>query len=434
MRSIRSRLLVFLIAAQLIAGLLAAWSAFYSANAEFSSFLDSELQQIAESLARRGNASPESLMLVGSAPEHRTLVQIYDSKKNSLYLSEKAKPLPILEERGFSDIRRDGAAWRVFTAAAGSEIIETAQPASVRTGLAVSASLRILQPFLFLIPLTAVLIWLIVGQGLAPLDRTARSVAQRSPESLAPLEEKNLPEELSALTVSINRLMERLSVSLDAQKRFASDAAHELRTPLTAIKLQAQLARRARTPEMLDKALTRLDAGVQRAVHLIEQLLTIARLDPDAARHPFEEVKLAELLETARHDLEPLAAQKNIAIEAVSEDLSVQGLPDALLLMVTNLTDNAIKYTPSGGRIRLSAESTAEGVLVTVADSGPGIPEEDRKRVFERFYRALGTKVSGNGLGLAIVQRIAEIHRAQISVADGLDGRGTAMQIRFPGA
>ena len=325
MGSIRRKLLFTLIFTELLAGIVAAWASFYTAQSQFDQFLDSELKQMATALAKRGNIPPSSLTLVGSNPEHRILVQVYESGSNSLFLSAKTSPFPILEREGFSDIQYEGAAWRVFTTTAGSEIIEVGQPESVRVSLAASASLEILQPLLILLPLTAIIVWLIVGQGLAPLDRTARSVASRSPESLKPISTEGLPAELRGLVNAINSLMERLSASLESQRRFASDAAHELRTPLT-----------------------------------------------------------------------------------------------------------AIKYTQEGGRIELTALQDGSRILVRVSDNGPGIPEKDRARVFERFYRALGTHVSGNGLGLAIVQRIAEIHHGHIDVKDGLDGQGTTMEISFP--
>ena len=422
MGSIRRKLLFTLIFTELLAGIVAAWASFYTAQSQFDQFLDSELKQMATALAKRGNIPPSSLTLVGSNPEHRILVQVYESGSNSLFLSAKTSPFPILEREGFSDIQYEGAAWRVFTTTAGSEIIEVGQPESVRVSLAASASLEILQPLLILLPLTAIIVWLIVGQGLAPLDRTARSVASRSPESLKPISTEGLPAELRGLVNAINSLMARLSASLESQRRFASDAAHELRTPLTAIKLQAQLA----------KNLSRLDEGISRATHLIEQLLTIARLDPDSARRPFERISIGELLSTVQHDLEPIAGEKSITITAAPSDLTIRGMKDALLMMVTNLTDNAIKYTQEGGRIELTALQDGSRILVRVSDNGPGIPEKDRARVFERFYRALGTHVSGNGLGLAIVQRIAEIHHGHIDIKDGLDGRGTTMEISFP--
>lgn len=376
MGSIRRKLLFTLIFTELLAGIVAAWASFYTAQSQFDQFLDSELKQMATALAKRGNIPPSSLTLVGSNPEHRILVQVYESGSNSLFLSAKTSPFPILEREGFSDIQYEGAAWRVFTTTAGSEIIEVGQPESVRVSLAASASLEILQPLLILLPLTAIIVWLIVGQGLAPLDRTARSVASRSPESLKPISTEGLPAELRGLVNAINSLMERLSASLESQRRFASDAAHELRTPLTAIKLQAQLAKRAKTPEALAKNLSRLDEGISRATHLIEQLLTIARLDPDSARRPFERVSIGELLSTVQHDLEPIAGEKSITITAAPSDLTIRGMKDALLMMVTNLTDNAIKYTQEGGRIELTALQDGSRILVRVSDNGPGIPEK----------------------------------------------------------
>lgn len=432
MGSIRKRLLLSLILVQLVAGLIAAWAAFRSAENEFNTFLDEELQQAASAVASRGSVAPGNLTLAGGNPEHRILLQIYESSSNALYLSEKAEPLPVLEKPGFSTITRGGAEWRIYTTASGSEIIEAGQPASVRTSLAAGASLRILQPLLFLLPISALLIWLIVGQGLAPLARAARSVACRSPTSLKPLAAEGLPGELLSLVNAINNLLARLSASLDAQKRFASDAAHELRTPLTAIKLQAQLARKAATPEAREKYFKRLDDGILRATHLIEQLLTMARLDPESVKKPMAPVRLNTLLGSVKAELEPIAAQKSIAIDAESPELELTGLSDALHLMVTSLADNAIKYTPEGGRILLSARRDGHSAVVSVADNGSGIPLQDRKRVFERFYRALGTKVAGNGLGLAIVSRIVEIHGGTISAEDGLDGRGTAMVVRLP--
>ena len=176
MGSIRRKLLFTLIFTELLAGIVAAWASFYTAQSQFDQFLDSELKQMATALAKRGNIPPSSLTLVGSNPEHRILVQVYESGSNSLFLSAKTSPFPILEREGFSDIQYEGAAWRVFTTTAGSEIIEVGQPESVRVSLAASASLEILQPLLILLPLTAIIVWLIVGQGLAPLDRTARAV------------------------------------------------------------------------------------------------------------------------------------------------------------------------------------------------------------------------------------------------------------------
>lgn len=219
---------------------------------------------------------------------------------------------------------------------------------------------------------------------------------------------------------------------MESQKRFASDAAHELRTPLTALKLQVQLAERAKTEESRQKAFNRLHAGIDRATGLVQQLLVIARLDPDAHKKPFVVVNLADVIGSVVDELSVLAQQKNIALETNTVDLRVEGMEDALKLLITNLTDNAIRYTQPEGRILLSVRQQDHLAIIEVSDNGPGIAPEERKRVFDRFYRALGTKAQGHGLGLAIVKRIVEIHHGEIQIEDGLDGKGTTMRIQLP--
>ncbi|MGN1209386.1 MAG: sensor histidine kinase, partial [Duodenibacillus sp.] len=212
---------------------------------------------------------------------------------------------------------------------------------------------------------------------------------------------------------------------LSAQQRFASDAAHELRTPLAAIKLQAQLLARARDDEARAKYGARLQQGVARATRLVEQLLTIARLDPDAAEKPMSDVDLAQIAGTTVEELAMSASEKDITLSAKTEPLVMRGMPEALHLMVVNLTDNAIRYTPAGGRIEIGVAAKDGKAVITVTDNGPGIAPEERQRVFERFYRALGTKVSGTGLGLAIVSRIVQMHEGTIRVEDGFPREAT---------
>ena len=225
-------------------------------------------------------------------------------------------------------------------------------------------------------------------------------------------------------------------MSLTAQQRFASDAAHELRTPLAAIKLQGQLLARAKTDEDRAKYSERLQQGIARATRLVQQLLTIARLDPEAKK-PLSEVDLADLALSVHMDLEPIAEGRNITLTAKASPVTLMGMPDALRLLITNLSDNALRYTPEGGRIEISVAAEGASARIEVADSGPGIPPEERARVFERFYRALGTKVSGTGLGLAIVQRIVELHGGRIRIEDGLEradgsGRGARFVVEIP--
>lgn len=437
MTSIRRKLLLTLIGALLAAGFAATAATFFSAQAEFNDFLDTHLKETAESLvdsaADSGDFSKiRSLTVVGDAQSYRIAIQVYDSKTNGLWRRDGAPLLPLPEAPGFGTAKVDGVSWRTYSVPSGPLIITVAQDTSVRTQLAASSAFRILQPLCILLPFIAIAVWIVVGEGLAPLEKTARSVARRSPNSLSPISTKGLPSELAGLVNAINNLLEKLDQSLSAQARFASDAAHELRTPLTALKLQVQLAQRAKTPDAQQKCLARLNEGINRATRLVEQLLTMARLDPESTKKPASTIKIDELIASIAEDMRPIAEQKKISISVESSPASVDGLEDALRLLITNLTDNAVRYTPENGRIRLSCGSDGQKSHILVSDDGPGIPVEERARVFDRFYRALGTKTSGTGLGLAIVKRIVEMHNGEISIEDGLDGKGAAFRIVLP--
>ena len=424
MYSIRDRLLWTFCIALLLAGVAATYMTFISARGEVDRFLDTELQQIALSLSAHTDGTLPDVKPSGSDEQH-IVIQLLDTVSGQTHLSSGLpSPFPVTDIEGFANIRHEGQTWRIFALKTIHNIsIITAQPVDVRVKLAFTSALHILQPLVLLLPFLVVAVWLLVGQGLASLNRTAKIVSTRSSTSL---------DEVKQLVLALNDLLAKLEQSLEAQKRFASDAAHELRTPLTALKLQVQLAERAKTEESRQKAFGRLHAGIDRATGLVQQLLVIARLDPDAHKKPFVSVKLDEVIGAVADELTVLAQQKNITLETATETVVVAGMEDALKLLITNLTDNAIRYTQPDGRIRLSVKREQGDAVIEVSDNGPGIAPEERERVFDRFYRALGTKAQGHGLGLAIVKRIVEIHHGSIIIDDGLDGKGTTMRIRLP--
>lgn len=436
MASIRSKIVFTLVSALVVAGLVASWATYYSTRSEFSAIFDSQLKHTAMEIVESGAIDISRITLVGQSPQLNLFVQIYDAHENRIYMSQHRTPLPVAEVVGFSDVKLEsGEEWRQYASTVGTRIIQVAQPMDVRDKLAVSAAMRIVQPMLVLIPFLAIAIWFVIVQSLQPLNRTARAVSMRSPSSLEPIEIKNLPYELKSLVGAINNLLRRLSESLNAQQRFASDAAHELRTPLAAIKLQAQLLSRCK-PEDKAKYAARLQQGVARATRLVEQLLTIARLDPENADKPMSEVDLAAVASSAVEELSQSARDKAITLTARAEPLTMMGMPDAIHLMVVNLADNAIRYTPENGRIEIGVKQKGNDAVITVTDDGPGIAPEERERVFERFYRALGTKVSGTGLGLAIVSRIVAMHNGTIRITDGFarlahDGTGEGFGAQF---
>lgn len=432
MHSIRRRLLFTLLGALLAAGLGAAIGTFFSAQMEIDALLDGELQQVALSLRDHASIDLNRLQRAGEAPEHRVLVQIVDPVNNRIYLSRPAPALPLADGPGYSTISHAGTRWRMFSVAAGDQFIQVAQPTALRTELAVAAAWRILLPVLVLLPFIGVAVWLMVGQGLAPLNRVAHAVRSRSPTSLEPLPKRDLPEELEPLVGALNDLLGRLGQSFDSQRRFAADAAHELRTPLTALTLQIQLAERAKTDEDRARAFGRVKEGIKRATRLVQQLLTMARLDPDAANKPVERVALDRLAASVADELSPLAEQKSIHIETRLEPAAVLGTEDALRLLANNLVDNAIRYTPEGGRIELRVQRENGKSVLEVADNGPGVAPEERGRVFDRFYRGNGTTSPGSGLGLAIVHQVASLHGGIALLTDGLDGRGVTVRVVLP--
>lgn len=441
--SIRSRIVFTLVSALIVAGLVASWATYHSTRSELSGLFDEQLRHTALELIERGDNDIKHTILVGQSPEMRFLVQIYDASTNRVYLSRRTDALPLAESVGFSDIKDEaGTEWRQFTATVGTKIVQVAQPMNVRDRLAVSSAMNIVQPMFILIPFLAIAIWFVIVQALQPLNRTARAVAKRSPSSMTPIDTEGLPYELKSLVDAINSLMRRLGDSLSAQQRFASDAAHELRTPLAAIKLQAQLLSRAKDPETRAKYASRLQEGVARATRLVQQLLTIARLDPDAHDKPMSEFNLATVAQASVEELSVSAEAKGITLTHNCTDVTMLGMKDAIGLMITNLTDNAIRYTPEGGRIEVAVRDDGDcHAVITVTDNGPGIAPEERTRVFERFYRALGTKVSGTGLGLAIVSRIVQMHNGIITINDGFvrpphdgepEGFGAQFLVRIP--
>jgi len=429
--SIRDRLLWTFAIVVLLTGIAATYMTFISARGQVDYLLDMQLQQVAISLEGHAIGDNRDLRQVDRSDE-QFIVQLVDRETKNVHVSHKINPFPYGEQTGFSTVRHEGETWRLYTLVANKTIIVSAQPTDVRVNLAFSSALHILQPLVLLLPFLAIAVWLVVGQGLSSLNRTAKLVSQRSPSSLDPIPTEGLPQEAVGLVTALNDLLKRLQESLESQRRFASDAAHELRTPLTALKLQIQLAERAKTQESQLKAFSRLHEGIERATRLVQQLLTIARLDPDATQKPFVPVDLEKVLRSTQDEMTVVAGQKSIEITSELHSTIVNGMEDALKLLVTNLTDNAIRYTPEGGKIRLRVSRFAQQAIVEISDNGPGIAPEERERIFDRFYRALGTKTQGHGLGLAIVKRIVEIHQGHIRVTDGLDGEGTTMRIELP--
>jgi len=435
MSSIRRQLIVGLLLAVVAGCVVAAAWTYITARDEANALFDYHLEQIAWSM--RDHSFQRELVAPPSAGELESdfVVQIWDRSGREIYLSRPHARVPGYTPLGFTDQHTGDAAWRVFAVRARGRVIQVAQPQRVRDRLAASLALRAAAPIALLVPLLAALVWIVVGRGLRPLEAIAAAVRKRHSTSLEPLSVGAVPDELSPLVGELNSLLARLGNTLELQRRFVADAAHELRSPLTALRLQAQLAERAGNGAARSQAIAELKRGVERATRVVEQLLTLARQGPDARTEGGETVDLLALAQAVVTDFVPLAAQKNIDLGlAQAAPAKLRGDPAALRVLLANLVDNAVRYTPRGGAVDVDVgDAGADGAFLAVSDSGPGIPQDERERVFDRFYRVPGSGEVGSGLGLAIVREIAERQAARVSLEDR-PGGGLVVRVRFPAA
>ncbi|MDP4300024.1 ATP-binding protein [Leptothrix discophora] len=417
--TLRGRLFAFLL---MLAGMTAVGvggGTWLSVRAEADGLFDYQLQQMALSLRDQGGVTDaESAAL--SNPDLDYLVQVWSVEGLSLYSSRRpgvTEALPPRAVLGFSDQRIGDEDWRVYGAATPLRVIQVAQPLSVRRRLATSAALRSMLPIALAAPLAAGLMWWLIGVSLAPLQRVVQAARSRDAASLDALPTTGLPGELQPLVGAFNGLLARLSTAFEQQRTFVADAAHELRTPLTALKLQLGLLQGAAPGPEHDAAVQRLGAGIDRAAHLVEQLLALARAEPGAASAPMQPVDLADIARLAHADAALLAERRGVVIHCEAEQpVPMQGDAAALRSAIRNLLDNAARYGARTVRLRVTTESGQP--LLQVDDDGPGIPPELRERVFDRFQRgeAQTGQVDGSGLGLAIVQAVARRHGARVGL------------------
>ena len=438
MNSIRRTLLVWLLAGLAAIALAASGATYLAARREVGELLDLQLKQLAYStriddLLRGRRPGFELRPQPPGTGITELVTQIWDRDGVLVYWSRPGTGLPVPATEGYSTASHEGRTWRVYTLVQGSHALQVAQAENEREAIATQTALRTLVPFLALLPIFGALIWIGVGRGLEPLEAMSRAVAKRRPDAMAPLGERGLPEELQPLVASLNGLLARLSEALAAQRRFTADAAHELRTPLAALKLQLDLARRNGNAPNGAAALDDLETGVARASHVVDQLLTLARVEPEALAQMRSDCDLVAIARDAIVARAALAADKSIDLGlARATGATVSGDPASLAILLSNLIDNALRYTPRGGRIDVAVDADQNGATLSVADTGPGIPIEDRERVFDRFFRGDDNQEPGSGLGLSIVKRIADAHHATIALDAQPEGSGLVVRVHFP--
>ncbi|MDO9405460.1 MAG: ATP-binding protein [Polaromonas sp.] len=438
--SLRRRLLWFVSAAILMAALVQAATAYRGALQQADAMFDEHLQQVARSL-RSGIPLGAVLPDGEERPGFDLYVQIWGPDGRQLYRSSHSV-LPPRAILGFSDVRANGNLYRVYSLQTPLQTVQIAQDMGARTAKARSMALDAVLPFLLMTPLLMLAVWWVITRSLAPVERARRQVAGRAADDLSPLASDGLPDEVQPLVTELNLLFSRVKGAFDAQKNFVADAAHELRSPLTALKLQAQALRRQDdTPAAREAAVARFNQGIDRAIRLVEQLLLLARHEnatgpiatsgTPASSAP---VDLQDVVRLAVADVLPTAQARQIdlGLEA-AEAASVSGQADALQILLRNLLENAIKYTPPGGRVDVHVRQQDGRAVLAVEDSGPGIAEQDRSRVFDRFFRAAsGMAETGSGLGLAIVKAIADRHGASLRLDRSQALGGLRVELVFP--
>ena len=436
--SLRARLLGLLLLAIVLTAAAQSVVVYQQARAEADSIFDYHMQQMAQAL-RNGVSMPSLPTLddeLAGADNFDFVVQVWSADGAQLFQSSARGELPQHAVLGFSEMRVAGTPFRVYSLQTRSQVIQVAQDMAPRRAMARTLALRTVAPIVWMAPLLMLLAWWVVSASLRPVDRLRAQVAQRQADDLAVVAEDGLPDEIAPLVHELNLLFSRLRSAFEAQQHFVADAAHELRSPLAALRLQVQGLQRARDATARAVALERLLAGIDRATHLVEQLLLLARQQASVALGlSGQTVKLPRLAEACLSDAAAQAQQKGIDLGlAEAQACQVLGQVDALRILLRNLLDNAIRYTPTGGRVDVSVTVDRDRAVLSVEDSGPGIGLADRPRVLDRFYRVQGAAEGGSGRGLAIVAALAQAHHAELELGDSPNLGGLQVCVVFPAA
>ena len=440
-RSLQGRLLVLVLGLVTGAWLATAALTWIDVRHELDELLDSHLAQAAALLVVQQTGEIEDEHAVDAPTLHRyapkVAFQVFHEGRLALR-SSNAPAEPMLEfagraADGFTTIDIAGTAWRVF-ATHGSERdvqVFVGEQVASRSSILWAVLRSSLAPMLFALPLLALAAWWAVRQGVAPLRLLGRTLAQRTPHALQPIAANGAPSEMAPMLDALNGLFRRIAELLETERRFTADAAHELRTPIAGIRAQAQVALGATADSERSHALHATLQGCDRATRLVEQLLTLSRLE-SGAEHARVTVDLAALAKQVVAEVAPLALGKQQVVEVdASNPCTVQGDATLLSVMIRNLVDNAIRYSPPGAIVKIAVSNEHDAVRLSVDDSGPGMSPADMERIGERFFRVVGSGQDGSGLGWSIARRIAAVHRAVLRVARSESLGGVSVEVRF---
>ena len=436
--SLHNRLLVLVLGALSLAWVAVAIATYLDARVHTGRMLDAQLVEYSEVLG--AIASHEALEIAGTTTRHdpayvqSCTYQVYGLDGSLLMRSHDAPNGALAAAEGFSDVRSAGIDWRAYrrTDPADGLVIIVAHGSAEREQLVRDLALRLVVPLAIGLPTLAIALWLAVTRALRPLEQLAGQVRGRQADHLAPIDARGAPAEVEPLVAATNQLFARLERSFDNERRFTGDAAHELRTPLAALRTHAEVALTTAHDGRRRRALGQVVEGVERATRLVDQMLALARMD---AAHPqplTAEVDLRGVCEEAVQDASAAAAARGIALRLEAPvEVRVRGDRTMLLALLRNLIENAVRFAPDSGTVRVTALGQGSSALLAVEDDGPGLPAELRGRIFDRFFRGPDGRGAGSGLGLSIARRIVELHGGTVGAFSSPALGGLRVEAKF---
>jgi two-component system OmpR family sensor kinase len=422
--SLRRRLFVWLSGSILAAGILAAALSFWLSYEDANELQDTQLQQVAAVLSN-GTLAPTTTRFEPRTNEEAETHFVVKLLGPAPTVVNPAVDLPLPEslQPGLQTLEQGGVRWRaIVTQSAAGQRFAVAQRMTVRDEVARDTALLTLLPLLVLVPILLLIVSLVLRQTFAPMQAMSAEVDRLDESRLTALDEHPVPIEALPLVQAVNRLMRRLALVLEQQRRLVSDAAHELRTPVAALIVQAENVQHVLPPEAKER-MSALRRGLARMSSLIEQLLDFARVQ-GAAPSMLQRLELDALVRSAIEDIVPMAQRKGVDLGCVRSDPTpIQGDPLHVYALVRNAVDNAVRYTPAGGVVDVSVFAEGGRALLVVEDTGPGIAPADIERVFEPFARLLGSQEAGSGLGLAIARTASQALGGRIELSQRTDQR-----------
>jgi len=435
--SIRRTLLVSLLTGLLTCAVIITFTAYFNTAHEMHELFSDGMKRMAIVIRdqvfvkKDGQISAKDVNF--DELEESSLIQIWDGQGKLQHSSPQKIELPLQPKDGFSTFTIHGQKWNIYTLKAGNDgFVQIAQPRRLVATMIGESATRTLIPIAILFIVLGFGAWIIVGRSVSPLSDLSRLIANRNVDQLRPLSIPDVPNEVQPIVLALNELLKKLDQAMVLQRQFTADAAHELRTPLTAVKLQVELLSRAQSASDRDDAIEKLSEGINRSINMASQLLSASRAGAVKSTPDFQPINLYKILLSSIMNFVPIASTKNIKlIFEPCDECTINGDEDGMRTLINNLLDNAVRHTPADGQVTVSLyKQDGKGVL-KVTDTGPGVADAEKNKIFQRFYRVPGTSMSGAGLGLAIVKDVANNHGAIVTVANGPRNIGTTFSVVF---